>query len=129
MILVDTSVWIDHLRAGDAVLQALLGDGKVLAHPFVTGEIALGPLRQRDVILGALQDLPQALVATDREMLHFIDRHGLFGLGIGYVDAHLLAAVRLMADAALWTRDKRLSAVADRLGLAADPGGGRAVPP
>lgn len=117
MILVDTSVWVDHLRAGDQALANLLETGTVLAHPFVTGELALGDLRQREIVLSALADLPHANVATDAEVLHFIDRHALFGRGIGYVDAHLLAAVRLSAGATLWTRDKRLHAVADRLGL------------
>jgi predicted nucleic acid-binding protein len=119
MILVDTSVWIDHLRAADQTLVALLETGTVLVHPFVTGELASELLRQRDLILGALQDLPQASVATDREVLHFISLHRLFGLGIGYVDAHLLAAVRLAQDASLWTRDQRLHDVAQQLGLAA----------
>jgi predicted nucleic acid-binding protein len=120
MILVDTSVWVDHLRASDKTLAQLLDAGTVLVHPFVTGELALGNLRQRDLVLGALRDLPQASVATDQEVLHFIGRQALFGLGIGYVDAHLLAAVRLAEGAALWTRDQRLHSVADRLGLAAD---------
>lgn len=118
MILVDTSVWVDHLRAGDGTLSDLLATGRVLAHPFVIGELALGNLRQRNLVLATLQDLPRASVATEQEVLHFIDRHALFGLGIGYVDAHLLAAVRLTA-AALWTRDKRLLGVAERLGVAA----------
>lgn len=118
MILVDTSVWIDHLRTNDKSLSTLLDAGRVLAHPFVTGELALGNLRQRTIILDALSDLPQAKVATDGEVRHFIDAHALFGRGIGYVDAHLLATVRLTAGAALWTRDKRLRGVADRLKLA-----------
>lgn len=118
VILVDTSIWADHLRAGDKTLADLLDRGMVLAHPFVTGELALGNLRQRDLVLDALQDLPQTIVATNPEILHFIDRHALSGLGIGYVDVHLLAAVRLTTGAALWTRDKRLDGVADRLGLA-----------
>lgn len=119
MILVDTSVWVDHLRCGDTALAGLLETGRVLAHPFVTGELALGGLRQRDVVLSALQDLPQASVASDDEVMGFIGQHRLFGLGIGYVDAHLLAAVRLTLGASLWTRDKRLLAAADRLGLVA----------
>ena len=121
MILVDTSVWIDHLRRGDKRLAGLLDAGGILSHAFVIGELALGDLRHRDLVLATLQDLPQAGVATDREVLHFIGRHALFGLGIGYVDAHLLASVRLTAGATLWTRDKRLLGVAKRLGLAADP--------
>ncbi|MGA7490514.1 MAG: PIN domain-containing protein [Xanthobacteraceae bacterium] len=119
MILVDTSVWVDHLRVGDNMLAELLETGRVLAHPFVIGELALGHLRQRDFILTALQDLPRASVATDQEVLHFIHRHTLFGSGIGYVDAHLVAAARLTAAATLWTRDQRLLGVAERLGLAA----------
>ena len=120
MILVDTSVWVDHLRAADKTLAALLETGAVLVHPFVTGELALGTLRQRDLVLGALQDLPQAGVATDQEVLRFISLHRLFGLGVGHVDAHLLAAVRLAQDALLWTRDQRLHSVAQQLGLAAN---------
>jgi predicted nucleic acid-binding protein len=123
VILVDTSIWIDHLRAGDPALAELLYAGQVLVHPFIIGELALGSLRHRDPVLDGLQNLPQATVASDREVLHFIDRHALFGLGIGYIDAHLLAAARLTAGVALWSRDKRLSGVADRLGLAANPSG------
>jgi hypothetical protein len=120
VILVDTSVWVDHLRAGDTALAGLLEAGAVLAHPFVIGELALGNLRQREMVLSALADLPQAKVATDAEALHFIGAHALFGCGIGYVDAHLLAAVRLSAGAALWTRDKRLHTVAERLRMTPD---------
>jgi predicted nucleic acid-binding protein len=118
VILVDTSVWVDHLRSAQKVLVALLDRGMVLAHPFVIGELALGNLRQREVVLDALSDMPRASVATDVEVLHFIDRHALFGRGVGYVDAHLLAAVRLTAGAELWTKDKRLHGVAVELGLA-----------
>jgi predicted nucleic acid-binding protein len=118
VILADTSVWVEHLRAGDRALVALLDAAMVLVHPLVIGELALGNLRQRDIVLQALADLPHARVATDAEVLHFIERHALFGRGIGYVDAHLLAAVRLTAGAAVWTRDKRLHGVAVQLGLA-----------
>ena len=119
MILVDTSVWIEHLRAGNEILSALLSGGEVLGHPFVAGELALGNLRQRDETLRALRRLPQATSASHREVLHFIDREALFGCGIGYVDTHLLAAARLTAGSKLWTRDGRLQTVAARLGLAA----------
>jgi predicted nucleic acid-binding protein len=119
VILVDTSVWIDHLRTGNEMLSVLLEGRRVLGHPFVAGELALGNLRGRDVILRALRSLPQATVASDKEVLHFIDRELLFGRGIGYVDAHLLAAARLTAGATLWTRDRRLQAVAAELGLSA----------
>jgi predicted nucleic acid-binding protein len=119
VILADTSVWVDHLRAGDAALARLLDHGEVLIHPFVIGELALGNLRQREAVLDALGNLPQATVATDSEVLRFIADHDLAGHGIGYVDAHLLAAVRLTSAALLWTRDKHLLAAARRLGLAA----------
>jgi hypothetical protein len=121
MILVDTSVWVDHLRSDNKVLAGLLDVGAILAHPFVVGELALGNLRRRAVVLGALSDLPQAIVATDAEVLAFIDRHGLFGCGIGYVDAHLLAAVRLTTGSELWTADKRLHGTAHRMGVAFQP--------
>ena len=124
MILVDTSIWIDHLRDGDAELGTLLQDGEVLAHPWVTGEIALGRLSQRRELLGLLNNLPQATLATEVEVLVLIDQRQLYGLGIGYVDAHLLAATILTAESRLWTRDKRLSAVAVQLDIArvTDPG-------
>ncbi len=120
MILIDTSVWIDHLRSGNSTLARLLSAGQVLAHPFVIGELALGNLRQRQLIRDTLGDLPRTTVASNDEVLHFIGRHRLFESGIGYVDTHLLAAAQLMAGATLWTRDKRLHAVANRLGLAGD---------
>jgi hypothetical protein len=118
VILVDTSVWIDHLRLGDEELVLSLRSEEVLTHPFVIGEIALGHLARREADLAALQELPVATVATDHEVLSLINRHRLFGLGIGYVDAHLLAAVRLTARTTLWTRDRRLGETASRLGLA-----------
>jgi len=119
MILVDTSVWIEHLRSASAILTELLDDGEVLGHPFVLGELALGNLRQRDDVLRVLRRLPQATSVWYREVLQFIDRQMLFGRGIGYVDAHLLAAARLTGGSKLWTRDRRLHAVAAQLGLAA----------
>ena len=118
MILVDTSIWIDHLRTGSARLVALLNVGQVLGHPFVTGELALGSLQQRTMILNSLRCLPQLPCATDDEVLHFIEMQSLSGLGIGYVDVHLLAALRLQPGARLWTRDKRLLAAAQQLDLA-----------
>lgn len=119
MILVDTSVWIDHLRRSHDVLTALLAREQVLMHPFIIGELALGQLRKRWAVLEALQDLHQATVAHDDEVMHLINRHRLFGLGIGYVDTHLLAATQLTPDASLSTRDRRLLAVAEQLSLAA----------
>jgi len=122
VILVDTSVWVDHLRSRNCTLVELLETGEVLAHPFVIGELALGNLRQRNLVLDSMRVLPQAVVAVHDELLHFIELHALFGFGIGYVDAHLLAAARLTSGATLWTRDKRLRAVADRLALTARVG-------
>ena len=121
MILVDTSVWVDHLRTGDKALAALLDAAMILAHPFVIGELALGNLRQREIVLNALANLPHATVAADAEVLHFIERHALPGRGIGYIDAHLLAAAKLTAGAELWTNDKRLHGIAVQLGLALTP--------
>jgi len=120
LIIVDTSVWIDHLKAGDARLVELLGRGRVLAHPFVTGELALGSLHQRAAVLGALNDLPQALVAREDEVMTFIETQKLYGTVIGYVDAHLLTAARLTPGVTLWTRDRRLREASARLQLAAD---------
>jgi len=119
LILADSSIWIDHFRSQDEILASLLEQERVLAHPFVIGEIALGNLRQRSVVLKALHQLPEAVVARDAEVLTLIENSALSGLGIGYVDAHLLAAVRLTDEARLWTRDKRLAAAAARLDLAA----------
>jgi predicted nucleic acid-binding protein len=115
LILVDTSVWVDHLRRGDGQLVALLDSAKVIIHPFVIGEIACGSLADRQTILELLLDLPKATVADGDEVLAYIERHRLYGKGIGYVDAHLLAAVALTEGATLWTRDKRLRAAAESL--------------
>jgi hypothetical protein len=118
LILVDTSVWVDHLRRGDAGLVDLLERSAVLMHPFVVGEMACGSLRDRDSILELLQDLPAAGVASPDEVLTFIDSQVLYGKGIGYVDAHLLASVALTPGARLWTRDTKLRRAADSLGFA-----------
>ncbi len=122
MILADTSIWIDHFRVGHATLAQLLERGLVLGHPWVVGELALGHLSKRLEVLELLASLPQALVATTDEVLTLIARHELYGLGIGYVDAQLLAATHLTPDTALWTTDSRLVAAALRLECAADPG-------
>ena len=118
MLLVDTSVWIDHLRKGDDDLARMLGGNRVLSHPLIVGELAMGNLKEREVVLQALQDLPQAAVAEEEEVLHLISARKLFGLGLSYVDAHLLAAVQLTPGASLWTRDKRLAKAATDLSLA-----------
>ena len=123
MILVDTSVWVDHLRRGDAHLAGLLDGGNVVMHPFVLGEIACGSLAHRSAILELLQNLPGAVVAQSDEVLAFIDRRQLHGKGIGYVDVHLLASVALTDASRLWTKDKRLRSLADALGCSYSGGG------
>ena len=117
MILVDTSVWVDHLRRSEPDLIDALDSGLVLMHPFVLGEIACGNLKRRADVLSLMSALPQAAMATDNEALEFIDRRRLMGRGIGYIDVHLLASAVLTGTATLWTRDKRLSVVADDLAL------------
>jgi predicted nucleic acid-binding protein len=117
MILVDTSVWIGHLRTGNDELAGLLERGAVLGHPWVLGELALGRLERRGQVLDLLGNLPQATGATEAEVLGLIEREELWGSGIGYVDAQLLAAGRL-TPASLWTNDRRLAAAASRLGMA-----------
>ena len=122
MILVDTTVWIDHLRSAEPALAEALEGGRVLIHPFVLGELACGNLENRSEVLRLLGDLPAAPTATDSEALEFIERHSLSGRGIGYIDVHLLASTALDGAARLWTRDRRLSAAAAELELAFDEG-------
>jgi predicted nucleic acid-binding protein len=117
LILVDTSVWVDHLRSGVPLLANLLQEGEVLIHPWVIGEIACGNLRNRQQVLDLLLGLPTALVASDSEVLLLIERGNLMGRGIGYVDANLLAAAKL-SRSGLWTQDRRLAALAQEQGLA-----------
>lgn len=118
MILVDTSVWVDHLRRGNDALRQLLLAGAVLTHPNVIGELACGHLKQRHRILGLLQALPRAAVVDDDEALTFIDSHRLMGTGIGWIDVHILAGA-LLSGAQLWTIDHRLRHAAARLAIAA----------
>jgi len=117
MILVDTSIWIDHLRKGTPKLMALLENGEVLAHVFVLGELACGNIKNREEFLSLMAELPRAIEATDKETLSLIERHHLMGRGLGYIDMHLLAATRLTEDTQLWTRDRRLAAIAKDLGI------------
>jgi predicted nucleic acid-binding protein len=119
MILVDTSVWVDHLRRGDAALVGLLNTGQVLGHPAVVGEVGLGSLAHRVEVINLLTNLPQAVQATHDEVMTFVADHHLFGLGIGYLDAHLLASTALSGNASLWTRDKRLRSASQSLGTLA----------
>ena len=118
MILADTSIWVDHLRAGEPGLVSLLNDNRILVHPMVIGELACGNLPNRDTVLGLLGEMPAIPVATDEEVLFFIEQRRVMGRGIGYVDAHLLAAATLAQSVQFWTRDRRLVAVAGDLDLA-----------
>ncbi len=118
MILVDTSVWIDHLRSGAPALVTALEKGRVLMHPFVLGELACGNLKNRREVLQLLGELPSTPISTDPEALAFIEGRALMGRGIGYIDVHLLASVALAGIAQLWTRDQRLATVAADLELA-----------
>jgi predicted nucleic acid-binding protein len=121
VILVDTSIWVDHLRKSDPLLFALLDQRRVFMHRFVYGELAMGDLRARSTILHDLRRLPELLPARGSEVLALVNKAALYATGIGYIDAHLLTAVRLVPDTQLWTRDKRLRAVAERLSIAANP--------
>ncbi|MGH6957893.1 MAG: type II toxin-antitoxin system VapC family toxin [Caulobacteraceae bacterium] len=121
MILVDTSVWIDHIRRPELELARYLTANQVLVHPFVVGEIALGVFAPRAPMLENLKRLPSPVLAGDGEVLTMIESERLFGVGIGYVAAHLLAAARLTPGASVWTRDRRLARVVERLGLAPPP--------
>jgi predicted nucleic acid-binding protein len=111
MILVDTSVWIDHFRFGNGNLTAILERDLVLTHPFVIAELACGNLKHRAGTLTDLGTLPRAVMADNQEVLMYIERHSLWGFGIGCVDAHLLASA-LLSDASLWTPDRRLQSCA-----------------
>ena len=121
MILADTSVWVDHLRAGDELLAWHLERGELLMHPFVLGELACGNLPRRAELLVLLHQLPRCPPATDKEVMRFIERHRLMGQGIGWVDAHLLASLALSGERCLWTRDRRLAEAVASLGYAARP--------
>lgn len=121
MTLVDTSVWVDHLRGAETRLSPLLHDNQVLVQPMVVGELACGILRNRDEVLSLLGGLPQAPMAADQEVLAFIEHHQLMGRGIGYIYAHLLAAAALASPSRLWSSDSRLMEAAIDLGLAEHP--------
>jgi predicted nucleic acid-binding protein len=114
MVLVDTSVWVSYFKSGHGRLGKLLEEGKVVSHPFIIGELACGNVENRREILSLLKALPAAATATHDEVLRFIETQRLMGLGLGYVDVHLLAAARLGA-VPIWTHDKRLKAAAVRL--------------
>jgi predicted nucleic acid-binding protein len=114
MILVDTSIWIDHFRKGERELVALLNEGLVLCHPFVIGELACGSMKNRDEILSLLAALPEARLATHEEALHLVSSRNGHGKGLGWIDVHLLASA-LLSKCTLWTKDKAMGAMARKL--------------
>ena len=120
MVLADTSIWIDHFRRSDLQLSKLLERGDIVMHPFIVGELLLGHVPKITEMMDDLNALPRAVVASVEEVLNFITDRRLPGLGIGYVDAHLLAAAALTPETSVWTRDKRLLAAAQSLSLAAE---------
>ena len=117
MILADTSVWIDHLRSGSREMRRHLDQGQIVIHPFIIAELALGSLTQRTQTLALLDLLPQVPVARLNELRLMIEARRLHNLGIGLTDAHLIASVLIDSPTLLWTRDKRLSRVAENLGI------------
>lgn len=116
MVLVDTSVWVEHFRQGKTELEALLYDGQVICHPFIVGELACGNLKNRTQILSLLTALPTALLAEHEEVMRFIEQYHLMGKGLGYVDVHLLSSA-MLTNVLLWTLDKRLDKTSSALGL------------
>jgi len=117
MVLIDTSVWVDYLRSGNDTLVRLLTQGQVCMHPMIIGELACGHLKNREQLMGLWQNLPSIVEASHTETLFFLDSHKLMGKGIGWVDLHLLAASLLSNNVKLWTRDKRLTHIAETLGV------------
>jgi len=119
-VLVDTSVWVDHLRRGDPALTAILNRVEVECHPFVIRELACGSFRRRSEVLSLLERLPDIPVVGHGEVLTFVERHSLMGHGVGWIDVHLLASAAL-AGIGLWTRDGHLARVARALHLYTEP--------
>jgi len=116
MVLVDTSVWVSHLRHGNEDLQKLLYEGEVVSHPFIVGELACGNLKNRHEILTYLQSLPMAILAEDEEVLKFIENNQLMGKGLGYIDVHLIASA-VLTNVLLWTLDKTLDKFTEKIGI------------
>jgi hypothetical protein len=116
MVLVDTSVWVLHLREGNSELERLLNNGEVVCHPFIVGELACGNLKKRMEILSLLQALPRAIEAEHQDVMQFIENHQLMGRGLGYIDMHLLASA-LLTEVLIWTFDKRLRDISLELGI------------
>jgi predicted nucleic acid-binding protein len=116
MVLVDTSVWVSHLREGNKALVRLLNDGYVVCHPFIVGELACGNLKNRSEILSLLQTLPMSIIAEHEEILEFIENNQLMGKGLGYIDVHLTASA-VLTGVPLWTFDKKLDEISKSLGM------------
>ena len=118
MILVDTSIWIDHLHRSEPDLVALLDDERVATHPMIVGELALGSIRNRTEVIALLSDLPAVVSSTHSECLELVEAGRLHGRGLSLVDAHLLASVTLTPESSIWTRDRNLAAAASEMSLA-----------
>jgi len=118
MVLVDTSIWVDHLRYGDESLSQLLTQGLICCHPMIIGELACGNLQNRSELISMWQNLPMPVEASHQEALYLVETRHLMDKGIGYIDLHLLATCLLTSNTRLWTRDKRLTSIADSLGIA-----------
>lgn len=120
MVLVDTSVWVNHLRYGEPDLERLLNDGEVMCHPLVIGELACGSIRNRTEILSLLQIIPSATEATHDEALQFIERNHLMGKGLGHIDVHICASA-ILTGVPMWTYDRRLNETNEGLGIGYKP--------
>ena len=120
MVLVDTSVWVGHLRQGKPHLERLLNDGEVVCHPFVVGELACGNIRNRTEILSLIKILPLVTEATNEEVLQFIEQNHLMGKGLGYIDVHLCASA-VLTGVPMWTYDRRLNEAIEELGIRYEP--------
>jgi predicted nucleic acid-binding protein len=116
MVLVDTSVWVDHLHYNNRHLAGLLNDARVMCHPFIIGELACGNLSNRKEVLALLNNLPQVSQVKPEEVLYFIENYQLMGKGLGYIDIHLAASARV-TGVVLWTLDKRLDGINEKLGI------------
>src|SRR4030042_3896254 len=116
MVLVDTSVWVSHLRHGNEELQKLLHGGEVVCHAFIVGELACGNLKNRHEILTHLQSLPMTILAEDEEVLKFIENNQMMGKGLGYIDVHLIASA-VLTDVPFWTPDKTLDTLTKKIGI------------
>ena len=119
MVLADTSIWADHFRSPNPLMTDYMAGDRLLMHPFVVGELVMGHLPNRFAIVRSLREMDQVIRATDDEVLAVVEREKIQGLGVGWIDAHLLVSVLITPEAMLWTRDRRLNALAQRFGCAA----------